>query len=152
MDGAQERGQWVGRRSGAAGEAQERGRAWPRQNGRQAGPPACAMPGPGAPRPAGPSLLYCRSVCARRDWKQAFEAVIPPRKRKAEEGEEQEEEGQGDEQPPQQRQRKEEGGTAQEGQAAGSNGAAGEKEQQQAEQQQSQAGGEEPAAAAEAQS
>lgn len=87
-----------------------------------------------------------------RDWKQAFEAVIPPRKRKAEEGEEQEEEGQGDEQPPQQRQRKEEGGTAQEGQAAGSNGAAGEKEQQQAEQQQSQAGGEEPAAAAEAQS
>ncbi|KAL4440738.1 hypothetical protein ABPG77_000447 [Micractinium sp. CCAP 211/92] len=82
-----------------------------------------------------------------RDWKQAFEAVIPPRKRKAGEGEEDEEEGEGDEQPPQQKQQKQE-----EGQAAGGSGAAGGVQQHQAEEQhQQQAGGEEAGVAAAAQ-
>ncbi len=67
-------------------------------------------------------------VSACRDWKQAFEAVIPPRKRKAGEGEEDEEEGEGDEQPPQQKQQKQE-----EGQAAGGSGAAGGVQQHQTE-------------------
>ncbi|KAL4457476.1 hypothetical protein ABPG75_012341 [Micractinium tetrahymenae] len=82
-----------------------------------------------------------------RDWKRAFEAVIPPRKRKAEDGEQEEEE---DEQP-QQKQQKQGSDAAQEQQAACGGGDAGEQQQAEAapeaEQQQEQ---EQQAAAAEA--